>query len=153
MEHLESTATELQKAIVSAANHIQKDQEIVAASAADYANADVSATASVDPNHANLQGWITYRPTGGKIFFEKTKITSAWGAGAAAGFVPLLGALPSSRLAGKTGTFEVVGWGLGANLQMWIDGQPVLRRWLPLAGGGTPWGWGFKGEVRFTAHA
>lgn len=83
----------------------------------------------------------------------RTRRSTNRGLAAQLAAVALHGALDPATLDGKTGRFEIQGFGGGASLQAWVDGQPVFRgRPVPFAGTGLL-GHGLKGEMTFTLHA
>ncbi|MEZ4299017.1 MAG: hypothetical protein R3B70_28975 [Polyangiaceae bacterium] len=110
----------------------------------------VTASASVGPDGANAQGYITYLP-GVVVEFELLQSRERRGifAGGAALAVPLSPpALSPERLRGKTGNISVFGWGPAGTMIMTVDGVNVLAIDLLLAGVGL-FGWRFEGTVRF----
>ena len=66
-----NTATvtaEDRQALEAVVEQMLEDQQKVAENAGNYENAAVTASATVGPTGANVQGWITYtRPGGPKI--------------------------------------------------------------------------------------
>jgi hypothetical protein len=140
-----------QEALEAFVNTVQSDQGQVAAAAADYINANVSASATIGTSGANFQGWITYTESGHKIHFQlEGKPSSYSGLFAGGGVLALVGALRPEQLGGQVGTFEVSGVAAGGLLTMWVDGKAVTAIPIPLVGAGWPFGWGAKGKVRFS---
>ncbi len=128
----------------------QKDQESVRKAAAGYQNSAVSASCSVGPDGANMQGWITYTASGIKIHFEASGKLSFKGLFGGGGALALIGAIDPERLAGKTGRFRASGSSGGGTIELWLDGQPVLTMPIPVVGAGVPFlPWSIEGAVRF----
>lgn len=151
MSETQTFTSEQQKALEQLVGAIQGDQAKLAATAADYINSAVTASFTVGPDGASLEGWITYTQSGLKIHFQlEGKPTSYWGLFAGAGALPFIGALKPEVLGGKVGTFRAVAGLAGGVLALWLNGTPVLNNALPLVGAGSPFGSGAEGKVRFS---
>lgn len=151
MNQPETFTSDQQKALEQFVSAVQSAQGKITAPEADYINALVSASFTVGPSGANMQGWITYTESGAKVHFQLDGSPSSyWGLFAGGGALPLIGALRPETIGGKVGEFEAHGVAGGGALSMKVDGKPVLTTVLPLAGAGPPFfGWGAKGKVRF----
>ncbi len=150
MPNPESISSAQQQVVEATMAQILEDQAKIAASPEGYENSVTTATASVGPDGAEMNGNIHYT-RGGQIYFKmKGRPQDVWGAGGGAALGLLIGALSADQLAGKTGRFEFSGWLVTGQLQLYLEGQPVFTGHLTLAGGGMPWGWGATGDVEFS---
>ncbi|MCG8457746.1 MAG: hypothetical protein MI919_15835 [Holophagales bacterium] len=137
------------EAIEAVVSQALEHQDRVASAHDDYINCAVSASLSVGPEGAGMQGWITYTESGRKIYFRLQGEPSTYhGLFAGGGAFALIGALRPERLSGKTGTFTATGWfGEGA-MALHVDGRPVLTMAIPLVGVGA-FHWKVEGKVSF----
>lgn len=146
MQTQETTTQEHREAIETT---VKAAMDYQSAASTGYQNSAVSASCSVGPDGANMQGWITYTESGKKIHFNlKGKPTSSYGLFAGVGAAALIGALPPEQLAGKVGTFIASGWGGGGQLCLYLDGKPTLTTCLPMVGTGL-FGWRIEGHVAY----
>ncbi len=142
-------------AVAAIVNSIQEDQAKIGKAATSYENAVVSASCSVGPKGAGLQGWITYTSGGEKIYFQATgNPNQFYGLFAGGGALALVGALDPAQLSGHTGRYRFHGNGGGGTIELWTSsGQPVLSQVIPVVGAGIPFSnWKAEGSVSFTLH-
>lgn len=138
---------EMTLSLESSVNEIQQASSAEAI-AIDVALAAVSATLSIGPSGAHLQGWITYLGGGlGKIHFKSTRISSKSGLYAGAFAFPSLPVAKPDAILGKKGRTKVDGsWSTGV---VTLYAGSTLIGVFPVAGSGA-FGWSLDAEVVFT---
>jgi hypothetical protein len=150
MSETQTFTADQQKALEQFVGVIQADQTKVVDAAASFATAAVTGTFTVGPDGTKLHGWITYRDSGLKIYYELEGAPSTfWGAGAGAILISSIGVMRPDRLGGLAGTFEVQAALHAGVVYFRAGGEPVFDSVVRIGGIGSPFGWGARGRVRF----
>lgn len=145
MEMSKETTANLEKAVTSIQSGLESASGIGIAAAA------VSATLTIGPAGAHLQGWITYLDGKyGKIHFKSKKVHDKSGLFAGAFAFPAWPTLLPDSILGKPGRTKVTGSASSGVVSLFAGGNLIGA--FPVGGAGTPWpfGWSLDAVVDYT---